>query len=473
MHIDRIELGRYIRRVRKSKGLRQMDLEDENISQVMISYVETGKTDVSEDKISYLLKKLNIKENDVAEFYINEEEIKQREVDEELELRLVSIENIIDLVDPDSGLSELKDIFIPNGSHLHVTVNYLKGKSYLKKRNAKKTRKYFFETIRSIDDKYPEMLTSNLKAASYFDLSKLEYFNNDLHKALEYCKKGEQSFIIDGKRPYLKPGLLISKVIYLQKLNRLEDAQSILDEISSLKASSNIYYAIESKEIILNIYELQATIWAKGNMTNHAIDHAKKGIEFARIDKAYDRSCELWTTLGSIYNEKNKLNLAEICFLTALKLRNKIRKEYLLSYANTQLGNLYAKRNQFSEAEEKFQKAIKISQKINDAYQETEALMGLGDCYVSQMKNNQAINCFKQALEIATQHSFIKQKNQSLLKLGHFLKAIGSPDFREYALHFFESHVETLIKHDEGGEEEMTYNLGPVKRHSAGDPPDL
>jgi ribosome-binding protein aMBF1 (putative translation factor) len=45
--LDRIELGRFIRKVRKSKKLRQEDLVDEVLSQAVISNIESGKTQVS------------------------------------------------------------------------------------------------------------------------------------------------------------------------------------------------------------------------------------------------------------------------------------------------------------------------------------------------------------------------------------------------------------------------------------------
>ncbi|MBA4496558.1 helix-turn-helix domain-containing protein, partial [Paenactinomyces guangxiensis] len=49
--LDRIELGKLIRATRKAKKLRQEDLADNIISQVVVSNIETGKTDVSEKKI--------------------------------------------------------------------------------------------------------------------------------------------------------------------------------------------------------------------------------------------------------------------------------------------------------------------------------------------------------------------------------------------------------------------------------------
>ncbi|MBA4496562.1 tetratricopeptide repeat protein, partial [Paenactinomyces guangxiensis] len=449
--------------------LRQEDLADNIISQVVVSNIETGKTDVSEKKIIYLFNKLGLKEEDMNKFYIDEEKINQEEVAEELELRLESIETIVDLVDADQGLAELRCLPLPPGDPFIVVVHFLKGKGYLFKGNLKKSRKHFFEAIRYLNDKHAKILSTNLKSLCYYQLSRIEYLQNDLHEALEYCKKGISSFIIDGKRKYTKHLLLLSKAIYLQKLNRLEDAQTVMDQITT-SAHTNEQTevtpsTIDSKEIALNLIELQATIWAKGSMYTQAIKLARQGIELARIDQAFNRSCELWITLGSIYSEKDKFNLAEICFLTALKLKDKIQTEYLLAYAFTQLGTLYSKREEFSHAEDHFLKAVKISRKINDAYQETEALMGLGSCYVKQKMHEKATKCLHEALDLAKQHSFMKQKNQLLLMLGHYLKNIGNPHYQQYALDFFFSNADPLFG---GGEQPMLYS--PTKRQVA-DPP--
>nr|WP_232345303.1 tetratricopeptide repeat protein [Paenactinomyces guangxiensis] len=459
-----------IRETRKAKKLRQQDLEDNIVSQVVISNIETGKTDVSEQKIIYLFNKLGLKEEDMSRFYIDEEKINQEEVNEEIELRLESIETMIDLADPDQGIVELRSFPLPPGSPYIVVVHFLRGKCYFFKRNLKKAQKHFFEAIRCINDKHTDMISTNLKSLCYYYLSRVEYLQNNLHQALEYCKKGINTFIIDGKRKYTKHLLLLGKSIYFQKLNRLEDAQTVLNEISHnalpSEKTGSIPYEIESKEVVLNFVELQATIWAKGGMHTQAINHARKGIALARVDKAYDRCCELWTTLGSVYSEKGNLNLAEICFLTALKLKDKIKKEYLLAYAYTQLGDLYSKRNEFSSSGEYFLKAVKISKKINDAYQETEALMGLGNCYVKQGMHDQAVQCLHKALELARQHDFMKQKNQLLLMLGHYLRNMGNSDYQRYALDFFFSNADAFF---EGGEQPMLY--GPTKQHAA-DPPD-
>lgn len=471
--VDRIEFGKFIRQVRKSKDLRQSDLVDSFLSQTVLSNIESGKGQVSEDKMKYVLKKLGLKEN-ISEFYIHEKEKEQKNQEnslmEELKLKLISIENIIDLANCEEGLDHLREFPIPQKHAYHAIIEYLKGKCYFKKKNWKKSYNHFFNAIHLIDRQFPEMKYTNLKSACYQDLSTIEYVQNNFNQALRYTEEAEKYFIENGERKYCKHLILISKVIYLEKLNRLGDAQAILDELSINNHSSSTtnLYISESKESALNMYEMQAKLLFKSKRFPQAINYALKGIELARIDKMYERSLELWTTLGSIYIEMGKLSMAECCFTTALKLKKKITKEYLLAYVYSQLGKLYYKQGDIKLSEKEFLESLKYSRKTNDVFLEIQALMGLGKCNISINKHDKALDYLNEALKLAKQHAFTDQKNELLLITASFLREIGDPTFKNYALDFFYSYAETFNK---GGEVLMLNEFEINKRRSAGDPP--
>jgi len=468
--LDRIQLGKWVRKTRKAKRLRQEDLVDDILSQTAISNIESGKTHVSEEKLTHLLKKLGYSPDELADFYLNDVEQDTENIHEEMELRLTSIENTIDLVGPDEGLEELRNLGLSNDSSFQVIVSYLRGKCYMHKQNWKKAHKQFFDCIHSLIHHHPEMQYTNLKAACYQELSFIEYSQNNFREALIYSTEGLKSFLKEGQRQYYREIILISKAVYLQKLNRLEDAQSVLEELSRLKTEpcekekegADFPLMLESKEVMLNLMELQASFLMKSSMYCQAIKYALKGIELARVDRLYDRSFELWTTLGSIYSKKENLQLAEICFLTALKLRKKIKREYLLAYVYTQLGLLYNKANSYKRAEQNFLEAIRFSHKTNDVYREVEALTELGLCYWEQKKPDKALEHLHLALQLAEKRSIHNQKNKLLLLLGSFLQKMGDPNYQKYAIDFFKSHVLSL----KGGEQEM---LKVTRQHA--DPP--
>ncbi|SEN51927.1 helix-turn-helix domain-containing protein [Lihuaxuella thermophila] len=468
--VDRIEFGKFVREQRKAKKLRQGDLVDEFLSQPVLSNIESGKGQVSEEKMKYVLKKLGLEE-DLTKFYLQESEQNEDSMDEELQIKLISIENTINLVGPDKASEELRELSLPPKHPFHVWVEYLKGKLYLRKKNWKRAYNHFFNVIHMIDRHYSEMNHTNFKSACYHKLSLIEYLQNNFHQAWKYSEAASKYFVPDGERKYYKDMIRISRVIYLEKLNRIGDAQAVLDDIASdspakYKTETDQYHS-ESKESTLNMYEMQAKLLLKGRRLPQAIKFALKGIELARIDKMYDRSFELWTTLGSIYIELNKLNLAECCFTTALKLEKKIKSEYLPAYVYTQLGMLYYKQEDIPGAERKYFEALEYSRKTNDVYHEIQALIGLGKCSIQRNKRDQVLSHLKEALRLAEQHSFVDQKNETLLILAKYLREIGDPNFKDYALDFFCSYVETL----EGGESKMVINEN-IKRNTTGEPPD-
>ncbi|RAL21961.1 hypothetical protein DL897_15360 [Thermoflavimicrobium daqui] len=261
----------------------------------------------------------------------------------------------------------------------------------------------------------------------------------------------------------------VSKVIYLEKLNRFGDAQKFLEDLAVNKNNfiqdKEIYtFQSKSNESTLNMYEMYSKLLARNGSLSEAKVYALKGIEIARLDKMYERSLELWTTLGSIYIKQNKLNLAECCFRTALKLKDKVKREYLLAYVYIQLGMLHDNLGDLKRSEKSFLNARKYSKKTNDVYLETQALSGLGDCYIKLKKDDKVHQCFSEALELAEKHLFIDQKNKILLKLAIYLKDIGDPTFTNYALDFFHSYAK-------GGEKEMNNTHEQIKNHTVGDPP--
>ncbi|MGA8944119.1 MAG: helix-turn-helix transcriptional regulator [Thermoactinomyces sp.] len=460
VRVDRVALGKFIRQQRKEKNLRQKDLVDEFLTQPVLSTIENGKGQVSEKKLIYVLRKLGI-EKDLSHFYTRNEGKNEKEKNEELKLKLIAIENIIDLVSPDLGLEQLRELGIPEDHPLSVSVHYLKGKSYIGKRKWKKAHRHFFDVIYLIEQKFPNMATTNLKAASYSELSFIEYAQNHFVQALRYAQQALECFLEDGKRKYCKEIILVSKAIYLEKLNRLEDAQNTLHQLENAHTCKAATRYI-SKEASLNMYDIRSSILAKTKMHSQAIKYALKGIELARIDKMTDRLFELWVTLGSIYMENDQLDFAFICLDTALKLQKKVSSQALLAYVYIQLGVLHEKRKQSDKAHQLALEAIKFSKNSNNAYRECEALILLGNCYFQQNRNDQAFQTMKSALEIAKKHGFTDLRNKLNLIIGTRLNKLGDPHAHTFVLDFLHSYMKTF----EGGDDEM-----PVNIRATGEPP--
>jgi transcriptional regulator with XRE-family HTH domain len=473
MRIDRIAVGKYVRKLRIDKKMRQEDLADNMLSQSAVSNIERGSVEVSEEKINHLLAKLK-SDKTLDDFYTPVLEDEEALFNEELQINLILIENIIDLVCPKEGLNQLRNLHVPARHDFIVIVEYLKAKGHLFKNSMNKAHKYFFNCIRMLDHAYSHMKHTNLKSACYHELSTIEYTQNNFEQAVRYSQKAEESFQPFGDRQHYKDIILISRVIYLEKLNRIGEALSILNQMRSTKTISSStdqgdeFYSSESKEAILNYYEMQAKLLAKNNHFSEAVSYALKGIELARIDKMFARSLELWTTLGSIFMSQDKLYLAECCFTMAKKLTSKAPKDYLLSYIYTQLGMLYYKREEISLAKREFVQGLRYGRRANDVFLQTEALMGIIQCYIKQDNREKVLEFSQQALALAKQHSFRRQKTRLYFILAIYLRDTNDPDFSQYLQQFFSAYCESIL----GGEEMSSIqDLMLVKQRLDGEPP--
>lgn len=450
--LDRSALGEFVRKERRKRKLKQGDLIDDVLSQAMISYIETGNS-VGVDKITHLLNKLGFDAEEIMEqFTIQENQDKDDTILEEWTLRLTAAECLISLRD-DLSTDFLRSIHLPSGHPFQVWMEYLKGKFYYSRQKWEKAQYHFLQGIQLLNQ-YPSLRTSNLESACLHQLSRIEYLQNRFQAAIRYSKKALSSFDLEGERKYYKDLIVVSQVIYLEKMNRIGEAHELLEKFGS--ASSLLSY---SKEATLNYLEIKSKLLAKSKQFHQAIEIALRGIELARIDQNIERAFELWTTLGGIYIETNKPHLAEICFRTALKLRNKIKRSYLLAYIHNHLGTLQYRQKEIEKAENEFSQALKYSKK-GDIFWEVESLIGLGKCALSY-DANKAITHFQQALDKAKQHQLDDKKTEILLFLGKALILLGDPQLQNVAMDLLYSQLEVF----KGGEDML------VKRHSAGDPP--
>lgn len=384
--------------------------------------------------------------------------------DENLSNRLMAIENDIDLVSPDLALEELREIHLEKNDPLLSEYFFLKAKCYSKKSLLKKAHSYYLKSIQQADITKNE---TNLRAAAYYEIGRIMH-SNSIKEALHYVEKGLDSYVENQYRRYIKHYLKVSKAIYLEMDNKVGESLQILEELWSEQNN------IPSTEALLNMYDLQAKFFFKMQLYDKAISITKEGIERARIDKMYDRSYELWTTLGGCYIEKNQLAEAQRCFRTALNLEKYIRRDYLLVTSQTQLGLLYLKQKNVVKAKELLEEAVKLGRKCNDVHRLNEALVGLGDCYLAEPNYKKARQCFEEALSLTKKQSDFDKKEDSILIKLLICTDKDSKDYQDYEKRFIQIHMNKLNLHlPQGGEVNMRPDsqTNSIKINSA-DPPD-
>lgn len=368
-------LGELIKKARKGKNLTQEELTDElAISTGTVSNVERGNYKVSKQKLFDLCKKLDL---DLTKIKLLFDEEDNKNTRYNLKMQLMSIEHILDLVSHETGWEDLCKIQLDKNEPLRSFYEYLRGRCYEEEKNWKQAEICFLNSIRNIDS-HEDLQKSNIKSACFNGLSRIHNRQDNMDKALYYVEKGLDTFVSDGERKHVYYHLLISKVVYLEKINRNREALIILEELWTEKDQ------IESSEARLNMYQMMAALHNKFEMYEDAIELALEGLEKSRVDKMYDRTFELWTTLGESYSRQGNVSKGEICFQTALKLIPKVRRKYLIVSTQLELGVLHLQKGDAKTAEKILLEAVQLGHETKDSFRLIKALSSLGDCYIFQ-----------------------------------------------------------------------------------------
>lgn len=455
-----IELGKFITKRRKELSKRQIDLADDLISVAYISNIENGRLLPSPKKLRHLCSKLDLNMDDLSTLIQANDYQSSVPPDNKISFQLMAIENDLATVGAEESYQELRTIQLSNDDPHQAIVLYLKGKYFSEKARWKQAAHHYHQAIRLAE--HHSLQKENIISCCYCELSRVSYIQNDLHQAIRFVQDGIQAFVEEGLRSYVLYHLKICLVIYQQKLNRNEEALRILEE---LWASIN---KIHSSEVILNMYEMQASILNDLEMYNEATRYAIEGLEVARLDRSYDRQFELWTTLGTSYQSMGCLCEAKRCYQSAINLMKKIKREYLLITTKMQLGILYAKEKDFELAEKMLLEAVQLGKKTKDEIRHSEALVALGDCYSQQKSYTKALSSYEQALEIAEEYRLLKLERNTLLSI---LRLSDNLDCKKYQK-VVDKFIQVSVLLAEGGETNMKLDgAANLTLYLEGDPP--
>lgn len=428
------------------------------ISTGTISHIENGGFRVSKDKLKYWCSVINVDLDKVLLSNPTEEL-----TEEDLIFELKAIEHTLDRVDIEEGWERLQQINLTKDHSLASTIYYLKGKYYSKKKQWDQAHVYFTRAI-DIEKGYSKQRANNIKSACYHELGRVTYFESNLKEALALVQKGLDEFVKNGERKYYLYYLMVSKVIYLKSMNRIEEALLSLEELYQHKCD------IETTSVLLNMADLQTELLNRTERYEEATKYALEGIELARIESNFDRLFDLWTVLGTSYMNLKKWKKAEKCFLEALKLKNKINKEYLPITTYKQIGKLYSILDKTELAIDNLKKAVHLGKKTSQALRTCESLIALGDCYFNQNQYKRAEYEYEQALALAEQHSFSTQEDILIIKLVCCYIYQESDKFKL----FVDRLVNILVRLHGRSQDDMTKLASQIQisKHYVSDPPE-
>lgn len=449
---DYLEFGKYVRKVRKDKGLTLENvakLARDEISTTTISNYERGVLGVSNEKIKLLCEPLDI-DFDQYPIILNNE----REKQDKWIRKLLGIEGLIDYLGPDKAYAKLKVLNFDYEEPIRAFYRYLLGRCFYHKKKWSKSKDAFEEAINILKN-HPDWEESNIIPFCYKELGRISYYHEgNTEKALYYNDLGINSFIPESERPNLIYTLLVTKAFYLEKLNENEEATRTL-----LRLWKDIG-KIDNIEVKINMFEIRAVLLIKTKFYDEAKEYAEKGIELARVNKQIERGFELWTTLGRICVECKNYEEAEEYFNLALEMKDYIKKEYLLVSTHIQLGKLYMEQNKWDLARHHIETAVQIGSNSNDEYRYIEALEALGDYFLNQGKIEEATAPYETALNHAEKSKFPSLLKSALVKLGYCHRMNGDNKiYRECVDKIFNYELELNLGSIIGGE-------GNDKRHS-------
>jgi tetratricopeptide (TPR) repeat protein len=440
---DLIKMGQALKNKRKSLGLKQENLADDEISITTISNIETGKGGVKEYRILYYCKKLGWTMDDLNQA-LKEEKTALTKSSPLIDLTFKSIETMLDGETYKEALKELRDLDFPANSPHLAKKKYLLGRYYLT-RSWGSSKRNLSEAIK-IYDQNPEIHLSNIKSACLHELGRGFAIQNNYQDALDAVNSGLKAFLPHGQRKDLLNTLLLSKAIYLEKMERNPEAEEVLKQ---LWGNSDI-----NTEIYLNMSELQAILLNKRQQYDQAVGYLDGAIELARREWNYDRLFELWTTLGSTYKQMGWLEMAKKCLKTASQLEGLTRNKLMKGYNYTELGLLYLEEENFQDAKKNLERAVKICKQEGDAVRYYHALLAMGKYWEVQGDMGQAVQWFEKAFLIARDNSLLEQeKNISLVLAkvseGNIMK------HRKYLDYYYKISVRIMEK---GAGVSMNYN---------------
>ncbi|SHF25553.1 Tetratricopeptide repeat-containing protein [Seinonella peptonophila] len=434
-----IEIGKYIRTIRKKRGFKLEDLADENISSSTISNIEKGVEGVSDEKRNYFYQKMGFDHVSIPRLI--EEEKKN---DYWIKTQLSYIEHLIDLGEPQVGLQELRKLEL-NTDYLKGSKYFLRGRAYVVQgKETEKAEPYFKKALELIKQSSSDPF--NYRSSCYNQLGKISYYNNRFADALRYTDKGIYTYIKSSEyNQHLIFSLLMNKVVYLNKIGYRDKASSVLDQLWQRENE------IHNVDVIANMYDLQATIHMENELYSQALETAEKGLRIARINKLSYRTVELLLTIGKTLMAMNKFTEAKTALNTALKLKGQVKQKHGFLPVYNQLGKLFLIQKKPEEAKKIIETAINEKAIAKDMVRYVDALLTLGQSLIEQGHINEAIELYLETKELTEQHSLLSQQHEVFFRLCEIWKEKDSVEYNSFLSKKFE--VELELRKRNGGDD--------------------
>ncbi|SFS43670.1 helix-turn-helix domain-containing protein [Marininema halotolerans] len=434
------EIGEIIRKIRKERGLRIDDVADENISPATISNLERGVPHVKQEKLTYLLEKLNVSMEKLPQLMLGE----QKKL-EELRFQLNAIESLKRIGQNRQALLELEKIEKPDDHPYAMEIYWLKGVCYLNEKNHRRAERELTNAIR-LAAHSPLAQADNIEAYTFNALSICCYYRNDLDAALKYTEHGLQVFNPKGERTYIKHILMRNKAFYLERMDRVMDGLKVVEEVWE-----DIDH-IKKMDTILGLYCIRAELLRKSGSLDEAIYYGEEGMKLAGLNDKPTFVFDFWVVLGSIYTMRKEYTKAEKCFQIGMTIPEEDRGHGSYVRACIQMGSLYIELKKWVEAEKILKMAIDKSEAMNSPQNLTASIISMGSCLLKRGNITEAISYLRRGIELAQQFDDHEQEYQAWYQLAKCYKERNVEEFQRCTVQMFQVQDQLLDQEGIGDE---------------------
>ncbi|MBD1373417.1 hypothetical protein IC620_13765 [Hazenella sp. IB182357] len=440
-HLDRVEMGKYIRAIRGEKGYKIGNLMEKGLSAATISNIERGVVTVSQASIETYCQKLNI---DMEKMF---ESIQK--IDTEFELKQAKLRAIESIIvhaknGAKKGLKMLDELSLSKTDPLFPTAQYIRGKCLIRLQSWFKAKTALQQAIRAIGLN-PDWNYYNIESSTYYELGRSYFYENEYEQALTQIEMGTNAFVKNDGREFTQYNLPILKVFCLEKLERHGEALKTLVEVWQYMDQ------IDDMRLIVNMYDKRASLLIKMNLHNEAIDFVLEGIEKARRNELTDRAFELWISAGQIYDYLGQYSDAMIAINSALEMREAITNSSLLIDAYTELGRIKLRNDHISEAIKQLKVAVKYGSRRKDETRLIQTHIALADCYVYKLDLDNALSHYQTALETIKTRKMTIQERDLTWKICYCIEQMDHTGIHKKYLQNMHKHLVSLMHDLEGG----------------------
>ncbi|MBH8582720.1 MULTISPECIES: hypothetical protein [unclassified Thermoactinomyces] len=409
----RKRIGEYLRNVRKSKNIPMKQVTEEGLSEPTICRIEKGVGDTPIEKIRILANKLGI--NLDKEFGLNQRELAI------IKAKLLHIEYKAELkLNLEVCLQELDEINLPDSHPLHFLWIHLKGKTLFYMGKADQAEQF---TLRILNlNRTIEMKKSNIISCAKNILSNIYYLKRDLHRALNEINGAIELFDPNGERAEKIHMFLINKSVYLKHLDRDTESDEIVEYLYK-----NIDQIFDPR-VKVTVHELMARIHLKNKKYNEAIQCCMDGLYLSSTMNLIDRCVELWSVLGSIYEEMSMYGEALIQYQTALSYKG-TTQPYLFITVYSMLAGLYERIGDLKKCENAHNKALEYH---DDSIRYIDALINKAFFLKRHERSNEAGNHLEQARILARQQKLWTKAHDIVHELTQIYKGSNRDKYHQY-----------------------------------------